>query len=118
MEEEKNKTEKTGLTRRQLLSGSAKLTAMAGVVGTTGLVGLAGMTPKAAIAASKNSPHVGPGDLDEYYGFWSSGQAGEMRILGMPSMLEAGYHSEICMGRCPPAVSANVRLESILCSTR
>ncbi len=88
MEEEKNKTEKTGLTRRQLLGGSAKLTALAGIVGTTGLAGLAGMTPKAAIAATKNRAHVGPGDLDEYYGFWSSGQAGELRILGMPSMRE------------------------------
>ena len=85
---DKNKTGEIKITRRQLLGGSAKLAAFAGAGGLAGLTGFAVMTPEAAMAASKNKAEVAPGDLDEYYGFWSSGQAGEMRILGLPSMRE------------------------------
>jgi nitrous-oxide reductase len=85
MTKEKDNSEKEGLTRRDVLGGSVKLTALAGV---GAMAGLAAITPKTANAASSNKAEVSPGDLDEYYGFWSSGQAGEMRILGVPSMRE------------------------------
>ena len=76
----------TGLSRRALLSGTAKTAAVAGL----GAVAVANTNGgiSAAQAAEGLDFHVAPGDLDEYYGFWSSGQAGELRILGVPSMRE------------------------------
>ena len=70
------------ISRRDLLSasaGGALLTASGGGV----LV--AANTPA---RAAEGEAHLQPGELDEYYGFWSSGQTGELRILGVPSMRE------------------------------
>jgi len=86
-----------GMTRRDLFGSTAKIATVAGlsapvIAGTAGVAGLmagSGLASTSAHAATPaGSPHVAPGDLDEYYGFWSGGQSGEVRIIGMPSMRE------------------------------
>ncbi|VAW41356.1 Nitrous-oxide reductase [hydrothermal vent metagenome] len=73
--------EHVSLSRRKMLGGMALGT----VAGATGL----SLSPSSAIAATTSSVgEVKPGQLDEYYGFWSSGQAGEVRMIGVPSMRE------------------------------
>ena len=72
-----------GVSRRDLLGGTAKTAAVAGM----SAVALSGANP--AFAADGHQKfELAPGELDEYYGFWSSGQSGELRILGVPSMRE------------------------------
>ncbi len=78
------KDDSLNVTRRGLLGGTAGAALAAGAVGAGALAGLAGSTRR----ASAQSAEVGVGQLDEYYGFWSSGQTGELRILGVPSMRE------------------------------
>jgi len=85
------KSKGKGLNRRELLGGTAKLVTLAGVAGASGAAGLAGgafLQPSAGLAATPNKTHVAPGELDEYYVFFSSGQTGEVRVVGCPSMRE------------------------------
>ncbi|MCM5553465.1 TAT-dependent nitrous-oxide reductase [Pleomorphomonas sp. NRK KF1] len=80
-------TEEThNLSRRSLLGGTAKTAVFAGVAASA--VGGLMATGSTKAAESTNKVEVKPGELDEYYGFWSSGQTGELRILGVPSMRE------------------------------
>ncbi|MFY0661557.1 MAG: TAT-dependent nitrous-oxide reductase [Shimia sp.] len=69
------------VSRRGVMGAAATGAVLAGT-GVGSLVG--GASP--AAAAGKAS--MAPGELDEYYGFWSSGQSGELRVLGVPSMRE------------------------------
>ena len=84
------KDKKPRISRRSLMTGSAKAAALAGFAGgaavTGGAVGGSLLAAKPAEAAE--GANIAPGQLDEYYGFWSSGQTGEVRILGVPSMRE------------------------------
>ena len=70
------------VTRRGLMRATAGGAVAAAATAAAGIA-----TPGPAQAAA-GSHALGPGQLDEYYGFWSSGQTGELRILGVPSMRE------------------------------
>lgn len=79
------------MKRRRFLGTAAATGAAAGVAGGVGIPSIFGS--KEAVAQSRGedgglNPHVGPGELDEYYAFNSGGQSGEVRIMGLPSMRE------------------------------
>jgi len=84
--------ENGGVSRRNLLGTglTATLAATAGAVAGGGAIVV---THTDSAKAETDDDHhkkalVPPGKLDEYYGFWSGGQSGELRILGLPSMRE------------------------------
>ncbi len=79
---------KNGLSRRSLLGNTAKTALLVGAAaaGGVGSVRLAGAASSSSAGAAK--AEIEPGELDEYYGIWSSGQTGELRIIGIPSMRE------------------------------
>lgn len=83
-----NLVEKSGVSRRGFLGAATA----AGAVGAALPVMTAAMFSEMANAKTQEkmaaNAHVGPGELDEYYGFWSGGQSGEVRIIGVPSMRE------------------------------
>ena len=79
-------SEHVRISRRMFL-GAATAVGSSAVAAGTGLAsGL--LAPSAHAASSTSDGFVAPGKLDDYYGFWSGGHSGEVRVMGVPSMRE------------------------------
>ena len=82
-----NNVELENESRRKFFGKTALLGA--GAVAAPMTAAMFASTARANAAEyAKNEAFVHPGDLDEYYGFWSGGHSGEVRIMGIPSMRE------------------------------
>ncbi len=79
--------ESKGLSRRGFLGASAMTGAAVAATAFGGAV-MSRETWAQAVKDAQSKIHVGPGELDDYYGFWSGGHQGEVRVLGIPSMRE------------------------------
>src|SRR5512143_1925968 len=88
-----NDSDKKKVDRRGFLKllGVAGAAAGAGMMLSKNIVTSPGKELVARAEASSGgaqSAEVKPGEYDAYYGFWSGGQSGEVRVLGVPSMRE------------------------------
>ncbi len=94
MSDDKNGSNQTpdGLGRRRFINSAALAGLTLGVAACTEKKGEAapaaasGAAP--AAAADHDVPagvHLKPGELDTYYGLWSGGHTGDVRVMGIPS---------------------------------
>ena len=79
-----------GLGRRSFINTAALVGLTAGVAActekpSTAAAPAAPAAPASSHAGAGANVHLKPGELDTYYGLWSGGHTGDMRVLGLPS---------------------------------
>ncbi|AEN05261.1 Nitrous-oxide reductase [halophilic archaeon DL31] len=76
------------VSRRGLMKAGAAAGAIGAFAGCAGLQGGGANTEAKGGSGDVPDHMVPPGEHDEYYGFWSGGHSGEIRVMGLPSMRE------------------------------
>ncbi|ALT77190.1 hypothetical protein AT984_08305 [Paucibacter sp. KCTC 42545] len=94
MSEQDKKNESNGggvLARRRFMNTAALAGLSIGAIACTDKAASTAAAPAASGAApahsggAANATHLKPGELDTYYGLWSGGHTGDVRVLGLPS---------------------------------
>jgi nitrous-oxide reductase len=76
------------MSRRDLMKAGAAVGAIGTLAGCSAIGSSGAATDENSGSDDVPDYKVPPGEHDTYYGFWSGGHSGEIRVMGVPSMRE------------------------------